>query len=334
MSRTLLPELDLSGNIRNCLNDDHIMCEYHVSEVINNDSGNKQCSNDGQERNSNGVDYSALDYHGNRLMSEQSSSLDTVSGNTDNFPQNSDEQCHKEDSIPSECHNVEPDVCLETHIFSEELKVPDTSQYNNPGPVISIIDAVPVVFSDEINTDQPIPVSNSDNLIPALNTHNSIPATSKYQENTATAENLSSTDKENTSSLVPDTDNQDSDAPVVIPKSYPVPASVSSRVSPPELPVRQSLTGAIRASAEASGFESRVLCLHYFSNSLSFEFGDPEEVYRMDQIQEWAQIDPLWVDGLKEKLHRIKGRVDEINLYLYSVHRSFYKNSYLNRSAR
>ena len=50
-------------------------------------------------------------------------------------------------------------------------------------------------------------------------------------------------------------------------------------------------------------FDSRVLCLHYYSDALKFQFGEEhEEVYRMDQIKEWADLDPLWLDTLKETL--------------------------------
>jgi hypothetical protein len=57
-----------------------------------------------------------------------------------------------------------------------------------------------------------------------------------------------------------------------------------------------------------SGFESTVLCLHYYSNALGFDFGDQEEVYKVDQIKEWAQFeDPIWLDNLKDQLFKIAG---------------------------
>ena len=59
----------------------------------------------------------------------------------------------------------------------------------------------------------------------------------------------------------------------------------------------------------AKADDSRVLCLHYYSNALGFDFGDQEDVYRIDQIEEWAKTeDPIWMDRLKEFLFKIAGR--------------------------
>ncbi len=46
----------------------------------------------------------------------------------------------------------------------------------------------------------------------------------------------------------------------------------------------------------AGGYET-VMCLHYFSDSLGFKFGEAnEEVYRIDQIKEWAPTEPKWLE--------------------------------------
>ena len=39
----------------------------------------------------------------------------------------------------------------------------------------------------------------------------------------------------------------------------------------------------------SSRFESHVLCLHVYSNALGFDFSDKDDVYRVDQIKEWAE---------------------------------------------
>lgn len=57
-------------------------------------------------------------------------------------------------------------------------------------------------------------------------------------------------------------------------------------------------------------WQSRELCLHYFSNSVKFKFGqDTHDVYRVDQIKEWAELEnPIWLDNLREKLFAIAGQ--------------------------
>lgn len=56
-----------------------------------------------------------------------------------------------------------------------------------------------------------------------------------------------------------------------------------------------------------------LLCLHYFSSALKFEFGDHADVHRLDSIKEWAEVeDPIWLDYLKEKLRRTAGGETEL----------------------
>jgi len=47
----------------------------------------------------------------------------------------------------------------------------------------------------------------------------------------------------------------------------------------------------------AAAFDSRVLCLHYYSDALGLDFGDSGDVYPIAQIQEFAasESDPLWL---------------------------------------
>lgn len=59
-------------------------------------------------------------------------------------------------------------------------------------------------------------------------------------------------------------------------------------------------------------FDSQVLCLHYYSNALSFEFGDHDDVYRIDQIEEWAKLeDPVWLERLKLQLFQVAGKAGQ-----------------------
>ena len=64
-------------------------------------------------------------------------------------------------------------------------------------------------------------------------------------------------------------------------------------------------------------WQTRELCLHYFSNSVKFKFGqDTHDVYRVDQIKEWAELEnPIWLDNLREKLFTIAGHFIHISLF-------------------
>jgi len=46
------------------------------------------------------------------------------------------------------------------------------------------------------------------------------------------------------------------------------------------------------ALTRLSAAQARVLCLHYYSNTLGFNFDDHEEVYQEDRIKEWDRVDP------------------------------------------
>lgn len=74
--------------------------------------------------------------------------------------------------------------------------------------------------------------------------------------------------------------------PVSSGEAYPA----DSSVIPPHLRPQKPMT--------------RMLCLHYFSNMLGFNFADHQdrEVYPMETIKEWTDLDYTWVDVIKEKL--------------------------------
>ena len=68
-------------------------------------------------------------------------------------------------------------------------------------------------------------------------------------------------------------------------------------------------------------WQTRELCLHYFSNSVKFKFGqDTHDVYRVDQIKEWAELEnPIWLDNLREKLFTIAGHLIHISLFRHNL---------------
>ena len=77
----------------------------------------------------------------------------------------------------------------------------------------------------------------------------------------------------------------------------------------PSLPNVPSYRNAA-ASAQQWQFawQTRELCLHYYSNTLKFKFGNDSDVYRVDQIKEWAELEnPIWLDNLREMLFKIAG---------------------------
>ena len=50
------------------------------------------------------------------------------------------------------------------------------------------------------------------------------------------------------------------------------------------------------ALTRLSAAQARVLCLHYYSNALGFNFDDHEEVYREERIKEWEPVDPADIE--------------------------------------
>ena len=52
-----------------------------------------------------------------------------------------------------------------------------------------------------------------------------------------------------------------------------------------------------RTSKQRPMSAAAVMCLHYFSDALQFGFSANEEVYRLDQIKEWAPPESKVVGG-------------------------------------
>ena len=60
--------------------------------------------------------------------------------------------------------------------------------------------------------------------------------------------------------------------------------------------VRSGLYLLAMALTRLSAAQARVLCLHYYSNALGFNFEDQEEVYREEKIKEWEPVDPADIE--------------------------------------
>jgi len=75
------------------------------------------------------------------------------------------------------------------------------------------------------------------------------------------------------------------------------------------------------ALTRLSAAQARVLCLHYYSNALGFNFDDHEEVYREDKIKEWDPVDP---SDLEQFLRLILEK-DENQIFVkfFKFHRSY-----------
>ena len=66
-------------------------------------------------------------------------------------------------------------------------------------------------------------------------------------------------------------------------------------------------TGPLLLKTSVSRQVQPVMCLHYFSNALGLQFGNQnEEVYRLDQIEEWAPREAKWLEGPSDLLGRIE----------------------------
>ena len=65
-------------------------------------------------------------------------------------------------------------------------------------------------------------------------------------------------------------------------------------------------TGPLLLKTSVSRQVQPVMCLHYFSNALGLQFGNQnEEVYRLDQIEEWAPPrEAKWLEGPSDLLGR------------------------------
>ena len=73
-------------------------------------------------------------------------------------------------------------------------------------------------------------------------------------------------------------------------------ALLSNLTHPPSLETPENLQQR-RRRTKSDSFDTRVLCLHYYSNALGLDFGDEGDVYRVDQIEEWGAADRKEVAG-------------------------------------
>ena len=73
-------------------------------------------------------------------------------------------------------------------------------------------------------------------------------------------------------------------------------ALLNNSTHPPSLETPGNLQQR-RRRTKSDSFDTRVLCLHYYSNALGLDFGDEGDVYRVDQIEEWGAADRKEVAG-------------------------------------
>ena len=60
-------------------------------------------------------------------------------------------------------------------------------------------------------------------------------------------------------------------------------------------------------SIDPASVARKELCLHYYSTSVEFEFGDHADVHRLDTIREWAELDQIRLDSLRENIVQVSG---------------------------
>lgn len=75
------------------------------------------------------------------------------------------------------------------------------------------------------------------------------------------------------------------------------------------------------ALTRLSAAQARVLCLHYYSNALEFDFGLNEEVYREDRIKEWDPVDPADIETFLTTI--TADDEDQIFVKFFSHHHSY-----------
>jgi len=71
----------------------------------------------------------------------------------------------------------------------------------------------------------------------------------------------------------------------------------------------------VMALTRLSAAQARVLCLHYYSNALGFNFEDQEEVYREEKIKEWEPVDPADIEVFLQ-LCLVRGEKDEHQIFV------------------
>lgn len=78
------------------------------------------------------------------------------------------------------------------------------------------------------------------------------------------------------------------------------------------------------ALTRLSAAQARVLCLHYYSNTLGISYASHEEgeVYKLEEIKEWATLDPHWLSIVN---HIIGTEADERQIFVkfFKFHRCY-----------
>jgi len=77
------------------------------------------------------------------------------------------------------------------------------------------------------------------------------------------------------------------------------------------------------ALTKLSAAQARVLCLHYYSNALGFNFDDHEEVYREDKIKEWDPVDPSDLEHFLRIILGSENDESQIFVKFFKFHRSY-----------
>jgi len=79
------------------------------------------------------------------------------------------------------------------------------------------------------------------------------------------------------------------------------------------------------ALTRLSAAQARVLCLHYYSNALTFNFAeDPnEEVYREDKIKEWDPVDPSELEHFLQIILIPEEDERQVFVKFFKFHRSY-----------
>eukprot|EP00092_Neocalanus_flemingeri_P012758 GFUD01013748.1.p1 GENE.GFUD01013748.1~~GFUD01013748.1.p1 ORF type:complete len:558 (+),score=118.14 GFUD01013748.1:194-1867(+) len=77
------------------------------------------------------------------------------------------------------------------------------------------------------------------------------------------------------------------------------------------------------ALTRLSAAQARVLCLHYYSNALGFNFDDHEEVYREDKIREWDPVDPGDLEHFLQIILGAENDESQIFVKFFKFHRSY-----------
>jgi len=78
------------------------------------------------------------------------------------------------------------------------------------------------------------------------------------------------------------------------------------------------------ALTRLSGAQARVLCLHYYSDAVQFDFGLDEEEYKAERIHEWSEPDPEVFPCLESFLASLQAE-DESQIFVkfFKFHKSY-----------